>query len=99
MRSPAINTERREAVKEIIAHLSIPRSYAGDWSGDVADRIIKALDVVGEYHVLTPTASVDVQATNERVQIVLDGRSYAEWVITHAEARAVAAGILDVLGD
>ncbi len=37
---------RVPVVREIIARLSIPRTYAGDWPRDMAERILTAIDKV-----------------------------------------------------
>jgi hypothetical protein len=37
---------RRDILRDIVNRLERPRFYAGDWAGDMADRIIDALDKI-----------------------------------------------------
>lgn len=37
---------RHAVVRDIIDRIERPRTYAGDWPGDTADRILRAIDAV-----------------------------------------------------
>ena len=71
-----VEDERRAVVRDIVHRLERPRAYAGDWAGDMADRILMAID--------RAVGTGELPETHRRGRLSIENRELVERVLAAA---------------